>query len=71
MSNSFLILDVCPCCDNSSLILLHWFQSNVQDISNFIHDELFDDMFIVDDLLADPFKEGYTVFLKVKCYVIP
>ena len=41
--------------DDASLISFHEFQSNWQDISNFINDEPCYDICIIDDFNADPF----------------
>ena len=61
LSHSFALLDVHLCCDDASLISLHEFQSNLQDISNFINDEPSDDILIIGDFNADS-----SIFLKVK-----
>ena len=52
----FVILNLNLCCDDPSLILLHEFQSNMQNYSNFIYDKPFDDISIFSDINADAFK---------------
>ena len=56
LSHSFALLNVYLCCDDASLISLNEFQSNLQDISNFINDEPFDDVLRIGDFYADPFR---------------
>ena len=56
MSHSFVLLNVYLCCNDASHVSLHEIQSNLLDISNFINDELLDDIFISGDFNADPFK---------------
>ena len=65
MSHSFALLNVYLCCDDSSLISLHEFQPNLQDMSNFFNDESLDEIFIIGDFIADPFKGRFlNIFLK-------
>ena len=59
LSHSFVVLNLYLCCDDSSLISLHEFQSNLQVISNFINDEPFDDILIIGEFNADPFKGNF------------
>ena len=47
LSHSFVLINVYQCCDYASFISLHEFQSSLQDISNFINDEPFDDIIII------------------------
>ena len=56
MSHSFILHNVYLYCDDPSHISLHEFQSNLQDISNFINDEPFDDIIIIGDFNAEPFN---------------
>ena len=44
LSHFFVLFDVYLCCDDKFLDSLHEFQSNLQDISNFINGEPFDDI---------------------------
>ena len=56
LSHSFVLLNVYLRCDDASLNSLHEFQSNLQDISNFIKEKPFDDILVVGDFNADPLK---------------
>ena len=56
LSHSFVLLNVYLSFDDESLISIHEFQSNLQDISNFINQEHFDDIFIFGVFIAGPFK---------------
>ena len=49
------LFNVYLCCDDASLTSFHEFQSNLQDISNFINDEPLDDILIIGDFNVDPF----------------
>ena len=65
MSHSFVLLNVCLCCDDAYLISLHEFQTNLQDILNFINDEPYDDIRMIGDLNSVPFKKkNFQYFLK-------
>ena len=67
ISNSFVMLNIYLCCDDTFPISLHEFQSSSQNISNFITEEPFDDIFITGDFNADPFKGRFSIYLKVRC----
>ena len=56
IAHYFVLLNVYLCCEDVSLISLHDIQSNLQGISNFICDELFDDIIVNVDFNVDPFK---------------
>ena len=56
LSHFFVLLNVYLSCDDAFFIPLHELQSNLQDISNFINYEPLNDVLIIGDFNADPFK---------------